>query len=160
MRFKVFGPFKIPLHEGKSAAWIKPPEIKIFWEKVNSKERGLPEACGVYVFGMLGDEKRRKGVASKTLPWYVGKAEKQTFKKECLTHRNRNLYTEVINITYNEKGQPFMFFLARMEDDNRTFSSPTTEEYPGVAFVEKYIIQNAMAVNGNIYFSLDNQSKL
>ena len=154
MRFKIFGPFEIPLHEGQ-AGWIDGPDTKIFWEEVESKVSGLSEACGVYLFGMFGDENLQKTVASKDLPWYVGKAEKQTFKKECFNSKNKGSYNKVITKIYKQKGTPFLYLLARMEDDNQTFSKPTEREYPGVTFVEKMFIQNTLAVNVNIENSKD-----
>ena len=152
MQFKIFGPYEIPLHEGQ-ADWIDTADIKNFWEHVESKKDGLSEACGVYIFGMNGDPELRKTVAARTLPWYVGKAEKQPFKKECITPRNQGMYNEVIRPIYNRRGTPFLYLLARIESDGE-FSRHTEDKYPGVAFVEKMIIQNALAVNTKI---LNNQ---
>ena len=150
MRFKIFGPFDIPLDEGQEN-WLDSADIRSFWNQiVNLDQPGLSSACGVYIFGMRGAEHLQKGVASRTLPWYVGKAEKQSFAKECFTGRNMNNFNKVISQTYKGRGTPFLFLLARIEKDNETFSDPTTEDYPGVAFVEKMMIQMSMAVNTNI----------
>ena len=150
MQFKVFGPFEIPLDEGHDN-WLDSADIKKFWNQVvNLDQPGLSNACGVYIFGMHGAENLKIGLASKTLPWYVGKAEKQPFARECFNGRNMNNYNKIISQTYKGRGKPFLYLLARIEKDNETFSDPTTENYPGVAFVEKMMIQMSMAVNVNI----------
>ena len=150
MQFKIFGPFDIPLDEGHET-WLESADTKNFWNQVvNLDQPGLSNACGVYIFGMRGAENLQKGVASKTLPWYVGKAEKQSFLRECFTGRNMNIFNKVITQTYKGRGTPFLFLLARIEKDNETFSDPTTEVYPGVAFVEKMMIQMSMGVNTDI----------
>ena len=150
MQFKIFGPFDIPLDEGHET-WLESADTKNFWNQVvNLDQPGLSNACGVYIFGMRGAENLQKGVASKTLPWYVGKAEKQSFLRECFTGRNMNIFNKVITQTYKGRGTPFLFLLARIEKDNETFSEPTTDNYPGVAFVEKMMIQMGMGVNTDI----------
>lgn len=150
MKFKIFGPFEIPLDEGHEN-WLDSADIRNFWNQVvNLDQPELSNACGVYIFGMHGAANLQKGVASRTLPWYVGKAEKQSFAKECFTGRNMNNFNKVISRTYKGRGTPFLYLLARIEKDDETFSDPTTETYPGVAFVEKMMIQMSMAVNVNI----------
>ena len=49
-----------------------------FWQDVEEKQKGLPEACGCYLY-------TTKHGGTQT-PWYVGKAEKQSFKKRALQH--------------------------------------------------------------------------
>ena len=150
MQFQIFGPFDIPLDEGH-ANWLDSADIRNFWNQVvNLDQPELSNACGVYIFGMRGADSLPKRLASSPLPWYVGKAEKQSFAKECFTGRNRNIFNKIISQTYKGRGTPFLFLLARIEKDNKTFSVPTTETYPGVAFVEKMMIQMSMAVNTNI----------
>ncbi len=150
MKFKIFGPFDIPLDE-EHKNWLETADVRNFWNQVvNYDQPGLSNACGVYIFGMRGAENLQRGVASRTLPWYVGKAERLSFAQECFNGRNMNIFNKVISQTYRERGTPFLFLLARIEKDNKTFSDPTTEDYPGVAFVEKMMIQMSMSVNKNI----------
>ena len=115
MRFKVYGPYNIGVEEGH-ANWIDKEDIKDFWEKrVGADNHKLPDACGVYLFGMRGLGK--KGTAGMTLPWYVGKAEKQRFKTECFNFKNLYYFNSVLINEYRGKGSPFLYLLARVEGE-------------------------------------------
>ena len=149
MRFNVYGPYEVPLEYG-DVDWLDPNDLKFFWEEiVEQTVPRLSSACGVYIFGMTGAEGRKKGIAAKTLPWYVGKAEKQTFKEECFNSRNLNNYNKTITTTYKNKGRPLLYLLARHNDDGE-FSKTTKEEYPGVQFVERMMIQMSLASNNQL----------
>ena len=55
---------------------------KSFWDDVNCIKAGLPEACGCYVFALQNGHNIKA--------WYVGKAEKQSFRKECFFARKKS----------------------------------------------------------------------
>ena len=155
MYFKVFGPYNILGKEGKEdrghQGWLDKEDFRGFWSRVDGsidrRHGKLSQSCGVYLYGVLGKEGKRKPIGC-TLPWYVGKAEKQTFDQECFNGRNQNEYNRVWSSVYRGLGTPFLYFLARMEDDQ--FSRPTTAQYRGIRFVEDLFIQMSLTVNSNL----------
>ncbi len=67
-----------------------------FWSRVDGEiEDGLSGAIGCYIFSI------RAGKGS--LPWYVGLAEKQSFRKECFTSHKLKHYNNAIA---KKKGHP------------------------------------------------------
>ena len=93
---------------------------------IDRKLGRLSDACGVYLFGVRGLEGKRTTIG-QTLPWYVGKAEKQSFRKECFNSKNQTEFNRVWVTRYDRKGVPFVYLLARMEDDG-TFSNTTKDK--------------------------------
>lgn len=152
MRFKVYGPYKIGV-EKAHAGWIDKEDTDNFWENIRrgglGAEYDLPYACGVYLFGMNG-EGGRKGKAGKTLPWYVGKAEKLTFKTECFNFKNLYYFNSVLTNEYRGHGTPILFLLARVGEDDKPSPPAKDEQYRGVRFVEEMFIQMALSANRDL----------
>ena len=149
MRFKVYGPYEIGV-EKAHAGWIDKEDTENFWKNVVVADyHKLPDACGVYLFGMRGLGK--KGMAGKTLPWYVGKAEKQKFKTECFNFKNLYYFNSILTNEYKGKGSPFLYLLARVEE-NDEFSPPATkEDFWGLRFVEEMFIQMSLSANSDLF---------
>ncbi len=142
MRYKVHGPYEIGVDSGQESR-INRGEIQDLWEQVGGE---LQEACGVYLFGMRGSGTYKN--AGKNLPWYVGKAEKQTFKQECFNGRNRDTFNEIL-ATYKKKGKPFLYLLARQEDDE--YSKPAANKpHRDVGLVEELFIQLSLSINNDL----------
>ena len=76
MKFRVNGPYELPKTK-KGLIDTNAAARRLFWQQVDERFESVAEACGCYVFAIQA--------ARGTLPWYVGKAEKQSLKKECLT---------------------------------------------------------------------------
>ena len=156
MNFKVYGPFLLDADsdEGGFARWIDQPEIDKFWENVKSKHEKLEDACGVYIFSVEGKLKNKK--TPSMVPWYVGKAENQTFKQECFSHRNQLSYNKVILQLYTEVTAINFYFLARHDGhaDNSKFSAPAKKQdgtvYEGVQFVERLFMQKSLVKNDQL----------
>lgn len=153
MRFKVYGPYNIGVDKGQGD-WIDKEDIQAFWkERVSLENLKLPDACGVYLFGMGGVEGRKKGTAAQTLPWYVGKAERLNFKRECFNGKNRETFNKILD-KYKKKGKPFLYLLARVEENgkNEEFSKPATKDKPyrDVGFVEEMFIQLSLSINSTL----------
>ena len=153
MRFKVYGPYNIGVEEGH-ARWIDKEDTDNFWKKIRRDSRGdeydLPNACGVYLFAMGGVEGRKKGTAAQTLPWYVGKAEKQTFQKECFNFKNLYYFNSVLTNEYKGRGTPRLFLLARVGEDDKPSPPAKEEQYLGVRFVEEMFIQMSLSANSEL----------
>ena len=76
MRFEIEGPFEL----GRTPAGLIDSSAvarREYWDWVEEFVPRLPDACGCYIFSI----KASRG----SLPWYIGKAERQSFRKECLT---------------------------------------------------------------------------
>ena len=153
MNFEVYGPFLLNAEfdvEGLSG-WIDQPEINEFWVEVKKQHEDLENACGVYIFCVEG---KQKGASKTTnLPWYVGKAEKLTFKRECFNHRNQLSYNKVISQLYREVTAINFYFVAR-HNENGEFSAPAKKEdgtvYEGVRFAERSFMQKSLAANNHL----------
>jgi hypothetical protein len=98
-RFESFGPFKIPVN---GALIDKKKESKL-WEEVEEKRKGLSGAAGCYVFAI------RTGGGIK--PWYVGKAEKSSFRNETTTVHKQVKLVEALE--KHGKGAPVLYLLAK-----------------------------------------------
>ena len=147
MKFKIFGAYDIPDSHGHEG-WFDKEDTDALWRKIDAATPGLPDACGVYLFGVRGVVGRRKTIG-RTLPWYVGKAEKQAFRKECFTGRNLNEFNRVAFNVYRGLGTPFLYLVTRVENDG-AFSQPTKDAYPGIRFVEELLIQLSLEVNNDL----------
>lgn len=83
MIFEVYGGFALPKSFRNKVSLDDKVRHK-FWDEVARKRSNLSEACGCYVFAMqYGDNIRA---------WYVGKTEKQSFKKECFQLSKKKLF--------------------------------------------------------------------
>ncbi len=153
MKFKIYGPFSLNADSCEKGypPWIDQPKIEEFWVNVRSRHGELDQACGVYIFTVEG--KQRKNNKKTSVPWYVGKAERQTFQKECFSHRNQLSYNKIVTVDYKEVDCISLYLLARHEDGNK-FSEPAKKDggevYEGVRFVEQLFMQKALAANSQL----------
>lgn len=74
MNFYPYSPIAIP-RTTKGLIANDSESLRLFWSGVEAIEEGLSNAIGIYIFSI------RAG--GGIIPWYVGKAEKQSFSKEC-----------------------------------------------------------------------------
>jgi len=153
MNFEVYGPFELNTEWDKDgfSRWIDQPEIKEFWGQVKKQHENLDNACGVYIFSVEGKQHKQK--ASTNLPWYVGKAEKMTFKRESFNDRNQLSYNKVISQLYREVTAINFYFVAR-HDESGELSAPAKKDdgtvYEGVRFAERLFMQKALAANNGL----------
>lgn len=113
-------------------------DIQSFWNDVETDgEEGLPDAVGCYVFGIRAG----KG----TVPWYVGLAEKQSFKLECFSPHKLNHFNNAIA---KKKVTPIILFIARCTSSDR-FSRPSANGYIDIRILETMLI--GLAVKRNPY---------
>lgn len=137
MKFKACGPFRLPRIKRKlidSTAAAR----REFWAEVEEEYPGLSEACGCYVFGIQS--------GGGTLPWYVGKAEKQPFRKECLTSHKANHYNMSI---VGRTGRPVLFLVPQVTKVGR-YRSPTVGQRKAIQELESLLIGMGVARNPNI----------
>ncbi|MBN2269892.1 MAG: hypothetical protein JXN61_04715 [Sedimentisphaerales bacterium] len=134
MNYTIYGPFTIQkqpnglIARGHSAR-------STFWSGVEEEVESLPSACGCYVFAI----RAARGVK----PWYVGKAVKQSFEKECLNLHQLTTYNEVIA---KRKGTPLLFLIAKKTKKGK-FSKPGRAHQKNIDFLETVLIGAALDKN-------------
>lgn len=126
MKFKVFGPFPIAFDDSGNI----PRSLKSFWkEMVDKKHPGLSGAKGCYVFGI------KTSGSDRTLPWYIGKTNNQTFMAECFKPHQRNHYSRAIN--EYRRAKPNLYLIASLTSSGQ-FSTKNSHQL--ITFVEEYLI--------------------
>jgi hypothetical protein len=141
MNYDVYGGFEIIRKGNRTGEYDK-----TFWDQVEDVREGLSGACGCYVFAL------KNGASIK--PWYVGKAEKQTFLKECFSPAKRLIFNDVL---LEKNGTPLLFFLPRMTPKKK-FCRPTIFKTPDIRFLENMLI--GMALEQNAHLSNIKQTKI
>jgi hypothetical protein len=136
MRFIPYGPFELPRGDDGLLLLTK-DERQLFWADVDTEDDGLSDACGCYVFAI------RAGGGIR--PWYVGKAERQSFKREALTEHKVDKYNTVLSDL--GKGTPLLYFYARITNERANFSKPTTHKFRDISYLEKMLIGLALSRN-------------
>ena len=97
-KFKPYGPFEVPSDDGL----VPTDRLRAFWEGIEERHPGLQDAIGCYIFGM------RAGKGS--LPCYVGKTERASFKREAFQPQKLLLYQKALK--GRRKGTPLLYLIA------------------------------------------------
>lgn len=136
LHFDIYGPYDVSRKNKlvSTNAQLK----KNFWEDVEEKEAGLPDACGAYVFVVKGGR--------GALPWYVGLTTKRTFRHECLGAHQVNLYNQAIS---DKTGRPQLFLLAKKTSEKR-FAKPSGNSHIDIKFLETFLISTALKRNAKL----------
>ena len=114
--------------------------LATLWQSIDERiEDGLSGAIGCYIFSIRAG----KGV----LPWYVGLAEKQSFRKECFTSHKLKHYNNAIA---NRKGTPLLTLVAKYTPKGKLVG-PTGNEHRDIQFLETMLIASCMNRNGDLY---------
>jgi len=132
--FSVHGPFEIMRNKH---SMIKSDSVskKEFWRRVEDSIPGLPDACGCYIFCL------RAALGFK--PWYVGKAEKQTFAKECFTP-DKIVKFNIVSV--GRKGTPILYLLSAVTPKGK-FRKPTIGQRPAIVALENILVGMALSRN-------------
>ncbi|MGD9729611.1 MAG: hypothetical protein AB7Q81_12860 [Gammaproteobacteria bacterium] len=117
--------------------------LNAFWEEVNKEEEGLSEAIGCYIFSIRAG----KGL----LPWYVGLAEKQTFRKECFAPHKLNHYNDAIA---NRKGTPTLTLIPKFTEGDR-FAKPSKNGHRDIQLLETMLIGACLRRNKGLLNAKD-----
>jgi len=135
MRFYPYQSIEIPRQEQNGLVANDKRSLKLFWEAVERMEEGLSQAIGVYIFSI------RAGKGN--LPWYVGKAEKQTFMKECFQHHKLTHYN---NCIASRKGTPLLTLIPKFTQKDY-FVQPNGYEHADISTLEKMLIGTCIKKN-------------
>jgi hypothetical protein len=114
--------------------------LALFWSRVDDElEEGISGAIGCYVFSI------RAGKGA--LPWYVGLAEKQSFRKECFTSHKLNHYNNAIA---NRKGTPLLTLIAKYNPSQKLVT-PTGNGHRDIQFLEAMLISTCLGRNAELF---------
>ena len=144
MNFDVYGPYWIKTESGARGAKriSAKSSVRAFWgalAKSESLEKKLKNACGCYVFAI-----QSSGRNATPKPWYVGKAEKQSFGGEVFTSDKIIKYNDALFTM--ERAIPCLFFLPRC-NPNRGFAKPNGKPRPRIDDLESKLIGLALKRN-------------
>ena len=137
MKFEVVGPFFVC-----TQSIIKVDDIKSLKAELDldSNLKELLSAPGCYVFGVKSSGSKR------VVPWYVGKAERQSVFKEATNKSHLQLFNEVLD--KYENGVPAFIFLPQVTATGRPTSIAKGERgKPAVEFLENWLISASLNSN-------------
>lgn len=110
-----------------------------FWDCVDGEvEEGLSGAIGCYIFSIRAG----KGI----LPWYVGLAIKQSFRKECFTSHKLLHYNNAIA---GRKGTPLLTLVPKYTPSGRLVG-PTGSRHRDIEFLEAMLISSCLRRNKDL----------
>jgi hypothetical protein len=134
MHFEVQGPFDF--YRTRARLIDNSAEARrLYWEWVDDFVSGLADACGCYIFTI--------NTSNGALPWYIGKAERQPFRKECLSAHKVNHYNNAIA---GRTGTPCIFFVPQLTRAGK-YRKPTTTKRRAISELESLLIGMAIARN-------------
>ena len=132
MQFAVCGDFPIERH--RNLVSRSRDHKRIFWTAVEEKVPGLSNACGCYVFVI------------RNRAWYVGMAERQSFKQECFALHKITQYNEALA---QVNGNPTLLLLPKLTPSGR-FASPASRGHADIRLLENLLIGSALSRNANL----------
>lgn len=139
MNFLPHTPIEIPRRRNGLIAAEK-QALADFWSRVETElEEGLSGAIGCYIFSI------RAGKGA--LPWYVGLAERQSFRKECFTSHKLVHYNNAIA---SRRGTPLLTLVAKYTPRGRIIN-PTGSQHRDIQFLEAMLVSNCLGRNENLY---------
>lgn len=113
--------------------------VTFFWENVEAQlEQGLAGAIGCYIFSVRAG----RGI----LPWYVGMAEKQSFRKECFTSHKLVHYNDILA---TRAGTPLLTLVPKYTPGGKLLN-PTGNAHRDIKFLERLLISNCLRRNPNV----------
>ena len=139
MKFFPYGPFVIPKSRRSGLIESNRISLNLFWDAVNKEEEGLSDAVGCYIFSIRAG----RGL----LPWYVGMACKQPFKKECFSSHKLVYYNNAIA---RRRGTPVLTLLPRITLTSR-FTKPSKSGHKDIEFLETMLIGYCIRRNPHLF---------
>lgn len=136
MRYYPYGPFELTRSDD-NYLFLEERERAVFWAEVDEEIPGLSHACGCYVFAL--------GSGPVPVPWYVGKAERQSFRQECLTVDKVGKFNSVLE--GRKRGRPYLYLYARTTNGTKAFSRPSRSKHHDVRYLERMLITFALDRN-------------
>lgn len=123
MEYHISPPFLLP--RGSRGLFTRDAtERAEFWDEVDDYDPDLPEACGCYV------------ISVRNVAWYVGLAERQSFRSECFSPHKIVKIDEAIT---EGSGNAMLHLLAKLTPQGR-YARPGANGHRDAAFLEKLLI--------------------
>lgn len=143
MNFFPHTPIEVPRQKNGHVAADK-ESLAYFWESVDAQtDDGVSGAIGCYIFSV------RSG--GGILPWYIGLAEKQSFKKECFTSHKLVHYNDIL---VQRRGVPMLTFVTKYTPGWKLLN-PTGNTHRDIRFLERILISNCLKRNPEVSNSRD-----
>lgn len=134
MNFQIHGPFEVPRVNGLIDNSVA--SQKAFWATIHKKVPGLSQACGCYIFAI----KAKRG----SLPWYVGRTTKRTFKGEAMGAHQVNHYNQALGKKVGVN--PQLFFVSKLTPSAR-LAKPSRNSHKDIEFLETFLFGIALKRN-------------
>lgn len=139
MNFFPHTSIEIPRHENGLIAADK-KSLGDFRSRVDIElQQYLSGSIGCYIFSIR--------VGPGALPWYVGLAEKQSFRRECFAAHKLNHYNMAIA---GRRGTPCLTLIAKYTPSQRLVF-PNGSEHRDIQFLETMLISTCLRRNGELY---------
>lgn len=135
MKFEVYGPYHT-----LADSIIKIEHAKIMKKEIDAVRLDALNACGCYIFGI------KSSGGKESIPWYVGKAERQSVISEALNRPHLQIYNEILNEF--ERGIPSFYFIPAQTESGRP-KAPTQGKggVPAIDFLESWLISVCLKRN-------------
>jgi hypothetical protein len=133
MKFGIFSSFELP--RAKSRRFTRDAkEKRVFWDEVDEDEPGLSYGCGCYL------------ISVRNRIWYVGLAQKQSFRYECFTS---DKILKIEDAMDGGGGAAYLTLIARQTYSGR-FSKPSINGYRDIEDLELLLIGSALERNQDL----------
>ena len=109
-------------------------EKREFWEEIDEENPGLSYACGCYL------------ISVRNRLWYVGLAQKQSFRYECFTP---DKILKIEDAMDGGGGAAYLTLIARQTGNGR-FSRPSINGYRDIKDLELLLIGSALERNDEL----------
>ncbi|WP_211443003.1 hypothetical protein [Collimonas humicola] len=141
MKFEVLGPYYFPTRTIIKADHIKKLKATALEDPFGAS---LLSGPGCYVFGV------KSSGSARVVPWYVGKAERQSVLKESTNGSHLQLYNEILD--EYKRGRPALYFVPAVTLQGRG-RSPVQKggKMPAVDFLEDWLIARALQSNPGLW---------
>lgn len=134
MNFQVAGVFELSRQENGHVDVMAASKVR-FWQRVDNVFPGLSGAAGCYVFVLFNNR--------SAMPWYVGKAERQSFEREIFALHKIHHYNEVLA---SNRDTPYVFLLPRVTA-RRRLCRPTRANNASITLLETLLVGMALQRN-------------
>jgi len=113
--------------------------LNSFWGSMDAElQDNVSQGIGCYVFSLRAG----KGV----LPWYVGKAERQSFRSECFAAHKINHYNTIVT---EHNGTPLLTLIAKYTPGGKIVL-PTKRPHNDIEYLETLLIAAGIRRNCNL----------
>lgn len=134
MKYSPYGPVKIPRSNGR-IEYRNREVLNYFWDKFDEESNGISNAVGCYIFSIRAS----KGIR----PWYVGLAEKQSFRNECFAPHKLLNYNDCLS---GRRGTPVLTLIPKHTNTNR-FARKGVNGHRDIRFLETLLISSCLQRN-------------